>query len=103
MAKFYVGQRVRIKWSECWPELGGEEATILAIGVLTGYSNNCIMLSVDAWGGIWSPGPGQKGGDCFAPLPEQLEPILDADDGITDEVRKELDRILSHEREGVAA
>ena len=34
MSRFYVGQRVRIKWSLGWPELAGQEGTIKDKGFL---------------------------------------------------------------------
>jgi len=99
MSKFYVGQRVRvarIRTDTLFPEALGREAVIR--GFWTGESVDGIWR--DDWVEIDIDGSSNKG---WVAEPWQLEPILDADDGITDEVRKELDRILSHEREGVAA
>jgi len=92
MSKFYVGQKIKKVRGNCNI---GLEATVLAVGLNGNFYDmevrveNCLGF-IDA---------GHVGLDDSS----LWEPILDADDGITDEVRKELDRILSHEREGVAA
>ena len=67
MTAFRVGQRVRIKWSDNWPELGGAEATI------TGTPEPCR----NARNGIWIGYPVDIRFD-FWPRAEQLEPLSDS-------------------------
>lgn len=76
MAKFFVGQRVRIKWSKGWPELAGQE------GVINGLAGNKGIEGVsewtvapDIWGSHRAPSPGLNGGIFFAPNSNQLEPL----------------------------
>jgi len=76
MAKFFVGQRVRIKWSKNWPELAGQEGVIS--GSLVNYPNSheCGWpVSPDSWGSQNSPYSHPRDGR-FAPGEDQLEPIL---------------------------
>lgn len=80
MATFRVGQRVRIKWSDGWPELAGEEGTVTAVNMMSKRSNGEIVqgaveVAPDCWGSSNAPHPGRGGSAMFAPLPEQLEPI----------------------------
>lgn len=89
MAKFYVGQRVRIKWSEGWPELAGQEGVLVPVPV---GEFDCVGLRVanpdgnpwacapDCWGSSLAPYPGRGErygfAECFGPSPDQIEPIL---------------------------
>jgi hypothetical protein len=74
-ATFRVGQRVRIIWSEGYPELAGEEGVIegrenITIGSMKGRRG--WSVAPDCWG--TSQGPD---GDYFVPLGDQLEPLTD--------------------------
>lgn len=84
--KFYIGQRVRIKWSNGWPELAGVEGTI--VGDMIYGENNILVRSgvekkgtfaykvaPDTWGTNQAPREGALGGLFFAPTSDQLEPI----------------------------
>lgn len=79
MTTFYVGQRVRIKYSKGWPELAGTEGTIVwAVDELhepTGVHMEWAVAP-DVWGGVLSPRPGRFGDGCFGASSDQLEPIL---------------------------
>ena len=74
MATFYVGQRVRIKWSLRWPELAG------SAGVVIGHADpeDCAefgceyVVSPDCWGSHQCP---YADSEAFAPNSDQLEPI----------------------------
>ncbi len=82
MAKFFVGQRVRIRWSDAWPELAGAVGTIVSASNMvnphTGYQGDW-EVSPDAW---WSSmSPDQSG--IFVPCEEQLEPATDENDKIS--------------------
>lgn len=74
MSKFYVGQRVRIKWSESRPELNGTEGAIVGLDtkatdgktIWTGYN-----VAPDLWGSCRD----KPGAAKFCPRPEQLEPL----------------------------
>jgi len=74
MATFYVGQRVRIKWSLNWPELAGCEGTVFGLAeieedddVLCEY-----LVAPDCWGTHQSP---YADDSVFGPSSDQLEPI----------------------------
>lgn len=74
MATFYVGQRVRIKWSRNWPELDGTEGVIVGRETCTDQDTGKILeweVAPDAWGDSLEPG----GFRSFAPNSDQLEPI----------------------------
>lgn len=92
MAKFFVGQRVRIKWSLKWPELSGCEGTVVGITdgsksptrgphgsgpglyyevVPDGCTSNLLPLAT-------SP----TGVSYFAPSPDQLEPLIKPDNEV---------------------
>lgn len=79
MAKFFVGQRVRIKWSEGWPELAGQEGRIVGsgavieIGAWTGQS--AWVVAPDCWGTDIAPYPSLLGAGRFTPISEGLTPI----------------------------
>jgi len=66
MAKFFVGQRVKIIWSKYYPQYIGKQTRITsglyeATNTYTGKKYFCYTVDID---------PG------FGPTPEQLEPIL---------------------------
>lgn len=72
MAKFFVGQRVRIIRVERSPHLLGAEARVTKIGVLTimkdgALIEGCVKLDI--------PAPGFPGQFVAAP-PDWIEPIL---------------------------
>lgn len=82
MSKFRVGQRVRIKWSECWPDLAGEEGTITSNcvegGRWTGLAvpdGTNVVVAPDIWGTPIGPD-----GSRFCPKTCQLEPATDSYD-----------------------
>jgi hypothetical protein len=78
MTTFYVGQRVRIKWSHNWPELAGQD------GIVEGYAEGpdirgiegAILVAPTAWGTSMAPRPSPFGATQFGPQADQLEPIL---------------------------
>lgn len=80
MARFFVGQRVRIKWSDTWPELSGQEGRVESVGaVITGGTKRGtpgVVVAPDCWGSSLSPWPVHGGLNRFCPTQEQLEPIL---------------------------
>jgi hypothetical protein len=80
MSRFYVGQRVRIKWSNRWPELAGREGQIVGAGgpTLGPYAGKPGWVVRPAgWFSACSPTPDDDGGfSRFCPIEAQLEPIL---------------------------
>lgn len=79
MSKFFVGQRVRILYSNNWPELAGGEGRIVRFLAPTAVddSHGEVEVSPDAWGSSSAPHPGLNGdGGWFFPNASQLEPIL---------------------------
>lgn len=87
MAKFYVGQRVRIKYSPTYPELGGQEGTILCLPKdhprfapdRYPWWNIAEWIVVpDSWGSEYSPE--EKG--IFCPISDQLEPLIKPDNHV---------------------
>lgn len=70
MAKFFVGQRVRIKYSYKWPELDGTE------GVIIGFDEDDLLVAPDSWGTADCPYSDIGTHQYFAPSPEQVEPII---------------------------
>lgn len=81
MSKFFVGQRVRIKWSNGWPDLAGSEGSIIAVaqnGGATGTSE--WIVAPDAWGDEVAKTPSEMGAWVFAPHSSQLEPLTDSYD-----------------------
>lgn len=80
MAKFFVGQRVRIKFSKCWPELAGEEGRIIAIApkgdATVPDERSDWIVAPDVWATHFAPFPGIHAGHIFAPNSDQLEPLL---------------------------
>lgn len=82
MNRFFVGQRVRIKWSEAWPELTGQEGKI--VGPSKKRPNDDPRsewrVAPDVWGTEIAPPTATKSGKAFAPMSSQLEPITDCYD-----------------------
>lgn len=66
MSRFFVGQRVRVKWCMALPELGGRETRIT--GPMIEFFN--------AFTGRESEGYPVELHPNFYPAPHQLEPIL---------------------------
>ena len=76
MATFYVGQRVRIVRSLNWPELAGEEGTIVGRSGTPGREGlSQWHVAPDCWGTHVAPGSVAHSRDRFAPNSDQLEPI----------------------------
>lgn len=79
MSRFYVGQRVKILWSNGWPELAGQAGTIIGKddtgGGLTGRSE--WDVAPDCWGSNVAPRKSYRGGTEFGPSSDQLEPLYD--------------------------
>lgn len=80
MSVLRVGMRVRIKWSRAWPELAGQEGQIVARNTtpfaVPGSRIGDWRVAPDAWGSDIAPRLGANGGNRFAPVSDQLEPIL---------------------------
>lgn len=79
MATFFVGQRVRIKWSCGWPELSGSEGRVVELGRTITVGPNAgisgVTVAPDIWGSEIAPHESLHGARRFTPLHEQLEPI----------------------------
>lgn len=91
MSRFFVGQRVRIKWSGGWPELAGEVGTIVMPtedGGMTGSSE--WNVAPDVWGTYVAPRPGSHGGTWFGPNSSQLEPLTDSNTLVSWESMRDL-------------
>lgn len=91
MTTFRVGQRVRIKWSNGWPELAGETGTIVRRSIdggLTGRSE--WSVAPDVWGTYIAPRPSPNGGLGFGPSSDQLEPLTDSYDLVSWESMRDL-------------
>src|SRR5690606_20710857 len=77
MAKLFVGCRVRILWSNSWPELAGEEGRIIGCDMTNALGPDCEWeVAPDCWGTSLAPRLGIRGAGRFAPSSSQLEPIL---------------------------
>lgn len=107
MAKFFVGQRVRILFSQGWPELAGQEGRIIRavshgqddVGPTSEWN-----VAPDCWGTHIAPVIGVNGGEYFAPNSEQLEPILpEGHKPCEESFKEELDNEFLKERETVKA
>lgn len=101
MAKFFVGQRVRILWSRAWPELAGEEGRIISSDVQRAQSEECEwVVAPDCWGSHRAPYAGIGGGVMFAPNSYQLEPILpEGQQPCEEEFKQDMDNLLSKQLE----
>ena len=77
MAKFKVGDRVRIIFSYGWPELSGQEGRIIEVATDKGVEGiSEWRVAPDSWGSYMAPYKGINGAAKFAPNSSQLEPIL---------------------------
>lgn len=77
MAKFFVGQRVRILKSNGWPELAGEEGMIVGVAEDCGiYGDSEWNVAPDCWGSDIGICPASNGALRFSPPGHFLEPIL---------------------------
>ena len=95
MTTFRIGQRVRIKWSNGWPELAGQTGTITGAGALgrcAGPKEGRLGWEVapDSWGSSMAPHEGLGGGNSFCALPEQLEPLSDSNTLVSWESMRDL-------------
>lgn len=91
MARFYVGQRVRILYSNGWPELAGQEGTVVEPtedGGLSGASE--WRVAPDCWGTHLAPYKCPLGASIFAPNSSQLEPLYDGHTPVSWESMKDL-------------
>ena len=100
MARFFVGQRVRIKWSALCPGLAGQEGRIVPLPThmvrFVNPEGRPWAVAPEAWGAPYRTNPG----DWFGPYEEQLEPILPSGHAACDEdFKRDLDKLL----EGVSA
>lgn len=81
MKRLYVGCRVRILYSNGWPELAGREGRIVsdlrAITLGPNAGKAGLSVAPDCWGSHVAPVESINGGWEFTPMPEQLEPIQD--------------------------
>lgn len=97
MSGLFVVQRVRILFSDNWPELKGETGRIVDVcsdGGMTGFSD--WMVAPDCWGTPRAPRKGTDGGIRFAPNSRQLEPILpDGHRECEEFFKQELDSLLN--------
>lgn len=88
MSRFYVGQRVRIKWSIAWPELSRhigtiEEAWVIPDDAPYGAGEKVWLVAPDMWGSSRAPEPkiiNSYRATHFSPAEDQLEPITDSYD-----------------------
>jgi hypothetical protein len=72
MSRFFVGQRVRIKWSRNWPYLGGQEGIIVK-RCDPDVEEGDWVVAPDCWGDVKPMGDDSE----FGPSEEQLEPATD--------------------------
>lgn len=79
MPKFFIDQRVRILWSNHWPELKGQEGRIVGgpdpSRTAPGSEPGDWLVAPDCWGTSLAP-TGASTSGRFSPKSEQLEPIL---------------------------
>ena len=91
MTTFRVGQRVRIKWSDNWPELAGEVGTIVGTSPHGGINGTSEWLvAPDVWGSYVGPWPGNSGVGVFGPNSRQLEPLSDSNTLVSWESMRDL-------------
>lgn len=82
MKRLFIGQRVRILWSEGWPELAGQEGVIVGTPMTITSGSTKYKgregwpVAPKAWGSHNAPRVGNRGGLIFAPISDQLEPIV---------------------------
>lgn len=84
MSRFFLGQRVRIKWSVTWPWLAGTEGLIVDFAnpkrCVKGHKGDWIVTP-DGYDGPRLPdADSEVGYSTFAPTSEQLEPLTDSND-----------------------
>jgi hypothetical protein len=81
MSRFYVGQRVRIKWSSDHPELNGTLGTIRCAAFVVPHASRGTYIGhevvTDLWGSSTPPDDPRA---TFAPAVDQLEPLTDSYD-----------------------
>lgn len=77
MKKLYVGCRVRILFSNGWPELAGQEGRIVGKTAERAASGGFCEWDVapDSWGTPLAPKRSRSGGNFFSPGSDQIEPI----------------------------
>jgi len=90
MKLLYVGCRVRILWSESWPELNGTEGTIIAEDgdpewLMFGEPVSDWIVRPDLWGADYLEDEANT--YLFTPSSEQLEPVLPP--GLLEEIMSE--------------
>ena len=91
MTTFRVGQRVRIKWSQGWPELAGEAGTIIRRSTDAGVAGDSEWsVAPDVWGTNEAPHRGSHGASCFGPSSAQLEPLSDSNTLVSWESMRDL-------------
>ena len=91
MTAFRVGQRVRIKWSDGWPELAGEVGTIVGTSRHGGINGTGEWLvAPDAWGSPVGPRLSNHGAIVFGPNSRQLEPLSDSNTLVSWESMRDL-------------
>lgn len=101
MTTFFVGQRVKILWSDGWPELAGSEGTVIGRMMRRAGPNSGTIgyeVAPDKWGTSRAPYIGKDEATHFAPSSSQLEPILPSGHTAGHEgVCEELDKLLAGE------
>lgn len=91
MTTFFVGQRVRIKWSNGWPELAGQAGTITQPTKNSGlYGDSEWNVAPDVWGSHVAPRPSANGCTQFGPNSDQLEPLTDSNTLVSWESMRDL-------------
>lgn len=97
MAKFFLGQRVRVvgAYSQAGQNVIGVEGIVNEIGCESWDPRSYIGVTLP----VEEPFNNRK--DCWAFSPDQLEPILDQHQPCDAEFKADLDRLL--EREGERA
>lgn len=72
----FVGAKVRILWSNGWPELEGDEGRIVSRSKNSGIRGDSEWwVAPNKWGTHIAPYASMSGGLIFAPNASQLEPI----------------------------
>ena len=96
MTTFRVGQRVRIKWSNGWPELAGQVGTVCGKALLTNWVGESspdgtnVQVRPDVWGALRAPTASRYGGFYFSPKACQLEPLTDSNTLVSWESMRDL-------------